>query len=127
MAVVNGFSIGAAPQLRAVAEVRQMASVRMEDAPAVKETPAEEKEAVEEALPPVEYSKSLPMLVKRPQLKGYAGDVGFDPVGFSEIFSMVWPCPEVEHGTGTSHAPYKPTAGWVNEFRLNSYKPTQFP
>merc|ERR1712166_1514772 len=30
----------------------------------------------------VEYAESLPMLVKRPQLKGYVGDVGFDPIGF---------------------------------------------
>ena len=37
----------------------------------------------------VEYAESLPMLVKRPQLKGYVGDVGFDPLGFSEILPMV--------------------------------------
>ena len=35
------------------------------------------------------YSESLPFLVKRPQLKGYVGDVGFDPLGFSEILPMV--------------------------------------
>jgi len=38
----------------------------------------------------VEYAESLPMLVKRPQLKGYVGDVGFDPLGFSEILPMDW-------------------------------------
>merc|ERR1719311_1179788 len=52
------------------------------------------KEKTEKAAPPappaVEYSESLPMLVKRQQLKGYVGDVGFDPVGFSEIFPMDW-------------------------------------
>merc|ERR1711988_1100848 len=75
----NGFSHGAAPLPRSATAVRQIATVRME-----------EEAAVEEAPPAVEYSESLPMLVKRPQLKGYAGDVGFDPVGFSEIFSMDW-------------------------------------
>merc|ERR1719367_870082 len=42
------------------------------------------------AAPAVEYSEPLPMLVKRPQLKGYVGDVGFDPLGFSEILPMDW-------------------------------------
>ena len=46
------------------------------------------------ATPSVEYSESLPMLVKRPQLKGYVGDVGFDPLGFSEILPMVRSCAE---------------------------------
>ena len=46
------------------------------------------------AAPAVEYSESLPMLVKRPQLKGYVGDVGFDPLGFSEILPMVRCCAE---------------------------------
>ena len=58
----------------------------------------EEKAATETAAaappaaPAVEYSESLPMLVKRPQLKGYVGDVGFDPLGFSEILPMVRSC-----------------------------------
>ena len=58
----------------------------------------EEKAATETAAAappaaaPVEYSESLPMLVKRPQLKGYVGDVGFDPLGFSEILPMVRSC-----------------------------------
>jgi len=73
LAVANGFSTGMAP----VHSVRQPKAVRMEEAAAA--TPP----------PPVEYSESLPMLVKRPQLKGYIGDVGFDPVGFSEILPMV--------------------------------------
>jgi len=65
------------------------ASLRMDEAAA----PAKEEEAV--AAPPappaaVEYSESLPFLVKRPQLKGYVGDVGFDPIGFSEILPMDW-------------------------------------
>merc|ERR1719352_276205 len=47
-------------------------------------------EAAVEAPPAVEYAESLPFLVKRPQLKGYIGDVGFDPLGFSEILPMDW-------------------------------------
>merc|ERR1719183_2771019 len=87
LAVANGFSHGAAPLPRTKVAMRQMA-VRM-DEPAVADAPAEEKTEVA-APPAVEYSESLPMLVKRPQLKDYAGDVGFDPVGFSEIFPMDW-------------------------------------
>merc|ERR1719182_710201 len=64
----------------------------MEDA-APAEAPAEEAVEAPPAPPPppaVEYSESLPFLVKRPQLKGYVGDVGFDPIGFSEILPMDW-------------------------------------
>ena len=86
VAVANGFSHGAAPLPRAA--VRGMPAVRMAEEAGVAEK-AEETEAATEAAPAVEYAESLPMLVKRPQLKGYAGDVGFDPVGFSEIFPMV--------------------------------------
>eukprot|EP00316_Scyphosphaera_apsteinii_P013030 CAMPEP_0119308870 /NCGR_PEP_ID=MMETSP1333-20130426/12814_1 /TAXON_ID=418940 /ORGANISM="Scyphosphaera apsteinii, Strain RCC1455" /LENGTH=213 /DNA_ID=CAMNT_0007312741 /DNA_START=63 /DNA_END=704 /DNA_ORIENTATION=- len=38
----------------------------------------------------VEYSESLPFLVKRGNLAGYVGDVGFDPLGFSDILPMDW-------------------------------------
>jgi len=89
LAVANGFSGGAAPLPRSKVAMRPL-SLRMDEA-SVKEAPAkEETEAAAEAPPAVEYAESLPMLVKRPQLKGYAGDVGFDPVGFSEIFPMDW-------------------------------------
>merc|ERR1719327_167575 len=88
LAVCAGFN--QAPQVpRSAVQLRRSALV-MEEA-AVEEAPAEA--AAEEAAPPppaVEYSESLPFLVKRPQLKGYVGDVGFDPVGFSEIFPMDW-------------------------------------
>lgn len=77
LAVVQGF--GTAPAVRSM---RQMTAVRMD-------------EAAEAAPAPVEYSESLPFLVKRPQLKGYVGDVGFDPVGFSEILPMV--CTPTRH------------------------------
>jgi len=60
-------------------------TLRMEEAAeAVAEVDAEP------AAPVVEYSESLPFLVKRPALKGYIGDVGFDPLGFSEILPMDW-------------------------------------
>merc|ERR1719327_1381132 len=88
LAVCAGFN--QAPQVpRSAVQLRRSALV-MEEA-AVEEAPAEA--AAEEAAPPppaVEYSESLPFLVKRPQLKGYVGDVGFDPVGFSEILPMDW-------------------------------------
>merc|ERR1719454_2207962 len=89
LAVCAGFN--QAPQVpRSAVQLRRSALV-MEEA-AVEEAPAEA--AAEEEAPPappaVEYSESLPFLVKRPQLKGYIGDVGFDPLGFSEIMPMDW-------------------------------------
>merc|ERR1719171_3204410 len=89
LAVCAGFN--QAPQVpRSAVQLRRSALV-MEEA-AVEEAPAEA--AAEEEAPPappaVEYSESLPFLVKRPQLKGYVGDVGFDPLGFSEILPMDW-------------------------------------
>jgi light-harvesting complex I chlorophyll a/b binding protein 1 len=69
------------------------AAVRME-------TPAPEKTeeaATEEEAPPappaVEYSDALPFLTRRASLgpKGaLVGDLGFDPVGFTEIFPLEW-------------------------------------
>merc|ERR1719310_1724410 len=59
----------------------------------MQETEAPAKEATEteaEAPPGPVYSEALPFLLKRKQLEGYVGDVGFDPVGFSEIFPMDW-------------------------------------
>mmetsp|Transcript_1468 Transcript_1468/g.2918 ORF Transcript_1468/g.2918 Transcript_1468/m.2918 type:complete len:230 (-) Transcript_1468:159-848(-) len=55
-----------------------------------KEDAAATEAAAPPAPPAVEYAESLPFLVKRPQLKGYVGDVGFDPLGFSEILPMDW-------------------------------------
>jgi len=56
--------------------------------------PAVEEAAAEVAAPPappaVEYSESMPFLVKRKNLKGYVGDVGFDPFGFSDLLPMDW-------------------------------------
>jgi hypothetical protein len=58
----------------------------MEEAPA---SAVEAKPAPPPPPPPVEYSQSMPFLVKRKALAGYVGDIGFDPVGFSEILPMV--------------------------------------
>jgi hypothetical protein len=78
--------------LRSVPAARAL-SVRMEEAPATAPAEAAEAEAEAEPAPPappaVEYSESMPFLVKRKALSGYVGDVGFDPVGFSEILPMV--------------------------------------
>ena len=35
-------------------------------------------------------SKSVPFLLAPPGTKNYVGDVGFDPLGFSEHFDMKW-------------------------------------
>lgn len=67
-------------------------SLRMSDAPASDvDSPADAEVAATPAVPAeVTYSEALPMLVKRKQLAGYPGDVGFDPIGFSEILPMDW-------------------------------------
>lgn len=86
LASCTGF--GASPQLPRSAVALRRSAPLMAEAP-VKEEEATEAAAEEAAPPAVEYSESLPFLVKRPQLKGYVGDVGFDPLGFSEILPMV--------------------------------------
>uniref|UniRef100_A0A7S1D5D0 Uncharacterized protein n=1 Tax=Cyclophora tenuis TaxID=216820 RepID=A0A7S1D5D0_CYCTE len=37
-----------------------------------------------------EMSKSVPFLEAPKNLEGYVGDVGFDPLGFSDYFDMKW-------------------------------------
>merc|ERR1719197_1132510 len=91
LAAVEAFNSPAMMPQRAPA-LRAASSVRME-------TPAPEKEAekTEEEAPPappaVEYSEALPFLTRRASLgpKGaLVGDVGFDPLGFTEIFPLEW-------------------------------------
>ena len=73
----------------------RLASVRMADAPETETAPEETKEEAPPAPPPppaVEYSDALPFLTRRASLgpKGaLVGDVGFDPLGFTEIFPLV--------------------------------------
>ena len=44
-------------------------------------------------------SKSVPFMTYPKNLKGYVGDVGFDPLGFSESFDMKWLREaEIKHG-----------------------------
>mmetsp|Transcript_8556 Transcript_8556/g.17857 ORF Transcript_8556/g.17857 Transcript_8556/m.17857 type:complete len:202 (-) Transcript_8556:319-924(-) len=46
-----------------------------------------------------EMSKSLPFLMRPENLKGYVGDVGFDPLNFSEYMDMKWLREaEIKHG-----------------------------
>ena len=94
--VATALSTGATPAALArpkmTAHADALRFLRMDEAAPAK--PAEEAEeaaapAPPPAPPPVEYSESLPFLVKRKALKGYVGDVGFDPLGFSEILPMV--------------------------------------
>lgn len=57
-----------------------------------------------------EMATSLPFLVSPPKLKGYVGDVGFDPFGFSEYFDMNWLREaEIKHGRASMLA----TLGFV--------------
>jgi hypothetical protein len=67
----------------------------MAEAPSKTEERTEEKKEApkEEAAPAVLYSEALPFLTRRASLGpvgAYVGDVGFDPLGFTEVFSLEW-------------------------------------
>lgn len=84
-------AFNAAPLRPALPAVARMTSVRME-AEAPVEAPVEEEVAAPPAAPVVEYSEALPFLTRRASLgpKGaLVGDVGFDPLGFTEILPLV--------------------------------------
>lgn len=92
LASASAFST--APVLR-TAPVARVAALRMDEAAPAEA--AEEAATEEEAAPPPppapEYSEALPFLTRRESLgpKGaYVGDVGFDPLGFSEVLPMDW-------------------------------------
>ncbi|CAB9505519.1 Fucoxanthin-chlorophyll a-c binding protein [Seminavis robusta] len=71
--------------------------------------PAQKPAALTTALN-AEMSESLPFLTKPKNLEGYIGDVGFDPLGFSEMFDMKWLREsELKHGRVTMLA----TLGYV--------------
>jgi hypothetical protein len=55
-------------------------------------------------------SKSLPFIMEPKNLKGYVGDVGFDPLGFSDNFDIKWLREaEIKHGRSSMLA----TLGFV--------------
>lgn len=57
-----------------------------------------------------EMSRSLPFLTRPEKLKGYVGDVGFDPLNFSEYMDMKWLREaEIKHGRASMLA----TVGFV--------------
>lgn len=57
-----------------------------------------------------EMSKSLPFMLAPANTKGYVGDVGFDPLGFSDNFDMKWLREaEIKHGRSAMLA----TVGFV--------------
>ena len=89
LSVCSGFS--PAPVVPRTAVMQRAGALFMQETEE-KAADTETAAAAPPAAPAVEYSESLPMLVKRPQLKGYVGDVGFDPLGFSEILPMVRSC-----------------------------------
>jgi light-harvesting complex I chlorophyll a/b binding protein 1 len=67
----------------------------MAEAPVKEEEKTEETEeaAAEDAEPAVVYSEALPFLTRRASLGPtgkYVGDVGFDPLGFTEILPIEW-------------------------------------
>ena len=101
LAAAAGFATNSAVLPRSRVGVRHGLTVVMDEEkakpPAAKAAPAAPvADKAEEDAPPapppppaVVYSESMPFLVKRKALDGYVGDVGFDPVGFSELLPMV--------------------------------------
>ena len=88
LGVCSGFA--PAPVVPRTAVMQRAGAAFMQE---TEEKAADTETKADKAAPAVvEYAESLPMLVKRPQLKGYVGDVGFDPLGFSEILPMVRSC-----------------------------------
>jgi len=89
--VGSAAAFNAAPVLPTSAAVRMAPALRMADAPTEEKT--EEAVAAPPAAPAVEYSEALPFLVRRASLgpKGaLVGDVGFDPLGFTEVLPLEW-------------------------------------
>lgn len=90
--VASALSLGVTPSGLARPKIAvhsdSLRLMRMEEAPAPVVEKAEAP-APPPPPPPVQYSQSMPFLVKRKTLDGYVGDIGFDPVGFSEILPMV--------------------------------------
>lgn len=83
------------PRQGAIPASNKLASIRMMPAPTpLKEKTAEKEVAAEEPpVPEALYSEALPFLVRRASLGPvgqYVGDVGFDPLGFSELFDLRW-------------------------------------
>lgn len=79
-------------QENAVASVRMTAPIPLPEELLRKTT---RKSLLEDAPPPPEalYSQAMPFLVRQKSLGPvgkYAGDVGFDPLGFSSRFDMMW-------------------------------------
>jgi len=59
-----------------------------------------------------EMSKALPFLVQPPKLKGMVGDVGFDPLSFSDDMDINWMREaEIKHGRASMLA----TLGFVSQ------------
>jgi hypothetical protein len=59
-----------------------------------------------------EMSKALPFLTQPPKLKGMVGDVGFDPLNFSESMDINWMREaEIKHGRASMLA----TLGFVSQ------------
>jgi len=94
LAVIGSAEAFNAAPLRPAPALGRLSSIRMEDAPvAAPEETAVEEEAAPPPPPAVEYSEALPFLVRRESLgpKGaLVGDVGFDPLGFTEILPLAW-------------------------------------
>jgi len=89
-AVAAGFN-GAAPMPRSKVAVRA-ANLRMAEGDTAVEEKAAATEAAAEPAGPV-MSEALPFLTRRESLGpvgALVGDVGFDPLGFSEIFPLAW-------------------------------------
>jgi len=90
--IASAEAFGAAPVMPRSAALRTSV-VRMETPAEAPAEAAAEEEAPPAPPPAPEYSEALPFLTRRASLgpKGaLVGDVGFDPLGFTEILPLEW-------------------------------------
>ena len=117
LALLAGAEAFETSTLRPSSPMARLSGLRMETPAEAQTKEAAADQAVSEAPPPasIEYSEALPFLTRRASLgpkSALVGDVGFDPLGFTEIF------PLVRGATNrTSDPPQSTHARWRQEAR----------
>lgn len=95
LALLAGAEAFETSTLRPSSPMARLSGLRMETPAEAQTKEAAADQAVSEAPPPasIEYSEALPFLTRRASLgpkSALVGDVGFDPLGFTEIFPLAW-------------------------------------
>mmetsp|Transcript_9934 Transcript_9934/g.16643 ORF Transcript_9934/g.16643 Transcript_9934/m.16643 type:complete len:247 (-) Transcript_9934:235-975(-) len=108
LAILCAISAFTVPVTRRASALRSL-SMEGEAAPAAP-APAEPAAPATPPAPVVEFSRSLPFLIKPKNLDGMIGNAEFDPFGFCETFDPKWMREaEIKHGRVAMLA----TVGWL--------------